>query len=156
VYATFGHAAADFDASVAPADDERDNVLNVAPHAQFAENRIYQYLPHLSRGTSVPPPVARLELVTVELLTGTARAFEAGRQREQQSLNDTLWYRLVAGGQMPRYIRLRPRPSVAAILEGTPDATLPDRLLPLVARTTAEILDLRLDAAYGLAPDQRH
>src|SRR5262245_23747411 len=47
VYATFGHAATDFDNPVAPADDERDSVLNVMPHAQFVENHIYQYLPQL-------------------------------------------------------------------------------------------------------------
>src|SRR6185295_9727117 len=38
VYASFGHPASDLDALVAPADDERDNVLNVVPHAQFAGN----------------------------------------------------------------------------------------------------------------------
>ena len=30
---SFGHAAADFDNPVSPAEDERDNVLNVTPHA---------------------------------------------------------------------------------------------------------------------------
>src|SRR5882762_7935346 len=43
VYATFGHAAADFDHPVAPADDERDNISNVTPHAQFAGNALYEY-----------------------------------------------------------------------------------------------------------------
>ena len=32
VYATFGHSAASLDNPVAPPDDERDNILNVAPH----------------------------------------------------------------------------------------------------------------------------
>src|SRR4051794_29819497 len=35
VYATFGHSAASLNAPVAPADDERDNVSNVTPHAEF-------------------------------------------------------------------------------------------------------------------------
>ncbi|HKA36353.1 MAG TPA: hypothetical protein VKH43_06000, partial [Thermoanaerobaculia bacterium] len=48
VYATFGHAAADFDSPVSPAEDERDNVLNVVPHAEFAGNGLYEYLPALS------------------------------------------------------------------------------------------------------------
>src|SRR5215813_3862211 len=54
VYATFGHAAADFDSPVSPAEDERDNVLNVVPHAEFAGNGLYEYLPALSRGSGVP------------------------------------------------------------------------------------------------------
>src|SRR6516162_8833382 len=36
VYATFGHTAASLDNPVPPADDERDNVSNVTPHAEFA------------------------------------------------------------------------------------------------------------------------
>src|SRR3954471_9257650 len=34
-YASFGHSAAGLDTPVSPADDERDNVLNVVQHAQF-------------------------------------------------------------------------------------------------------------------------
>jgi len=33
VYASFGHSAASLDSPVAPAEDERDNILNVAPNA---------------------------------------------------------------------------------------------------------------------------
>ena len=36
VYASFGHAAADLDRPVSPAEDERDNVTNVTPHAEFS------------------------------------------------------------------------------------------------------------------------
>lgn len=54
VYATFGHNAADFDHPVDPANDERDNVANVTPHAQFAGNGLYEFLPALSRGTGEP------------------------------------------------------------------------------------------------------
>src|SRR5439155_18277274 len=50
VYATFGHSAASFDSAVAPAEDERDNVLNVAPHVEWIENGLYEFLPALSRG----------------------------------------------------------------------------------------------------------
>ena len=42
LYATFGHAATDFDNPVSPAEDERDNVLNVTPHAQFVGNALYE------------------------------------------------------------------------------------------------------------------
>src|SRR6266851_1246090 len=35
VYASFGHSAGSLDNPVSPVDDERDNVLNVVPHAEF-------------------------------------------------------------------------------------------------------------------------
>ena len=38
VYASFGHSAASLDSPVAPAEDERDNIANVTPHAQFLGN----------------------------------------------------------------------------------------------------------------------
>jgi hypothetical protein len=62
---------------VAPAEDERDNVLNVAPHVAYMGNALYEYLPGLSRGTGEPRPTARLELTTVDLEAGAAKAFEA-------------------------------------------------------------------------------
>src|SRR5688572_28041266 len=76
VYASFGHSAASLDSPVAPAEDERDNILNVTPHAQYLGNALYEYLPGLSRGTGEPPPTARLELTTVDLVPGAAMAFE--------------------------------------------------------------------------------
>ena len=66
VYATFGHSAASLDSAVAPAEDERDNVLNVAPHVEWMENGLYEYLPGLSRGTGEPKPTARLEFTRVD------------------------------------------------------------------------------------------
>jgi hypothetical protein len=53
VYASFGHTAAALDSPVVPADDERDNIINVVPHANFAGNAIFEFLPALSRGTGV-------------------------------------------------------------------------------------------------------
>ena len=74
---SFGHSAASLDSPVTPADDERDNILNVTPHAQFVGNALYEYLPALSRGTGEPQPTPRLELTTVDLNAGAADAFEA-------------------------------------------------------------------------------
>src|ERR1043166_10047551 len=45
VYATFGHTAAELSNPVSPADDERDNLINVLPHAQFLGNWIYESCP---------------------------------------------------------------------------------------------------------------
>jgi hypothetical protein len=153
VYATFGHAAASLDKPVPPAEDERDNVSNVTPHAQFVGNALYEYLPALSRGTGEPQPTPRLELTTVDLVPGAAPAFEAALGAVQSALQgETLWYRMVAGGSAPRYVRMRPRASLAAILEGRNEQALPDTVNPLIAKTTVEILTLRPTMSYGLSP----
>ena len=152
VYATFGHAAADFDNPVSPADDERDNVSNVTPHAQFVENGVYEFLPALSRGTAVPPATPRVELMTIELVPGTASDFEAALGKQQASLQaETLWYRMVAGGPVPRYVRLRPRAGLAALLDPQSQQPLPDKVGSLIEKSTVEILNLRPTMSYGLA-----
>jgi hypothetical protein len=153
VYATFGHSAASLDNPVPPAEDERDNVSNVVPHAQFVGNAVYEYRPQLSRGSAVPTPAARLELTTIDLNPGVEKAFEAAAAAAQAALTgETLWFRMVAGGPSPRYVRLRPRPSLSAILEGSPEQALPGAVHDLVAKTTVEILSLRPAMSYGLAP----
>ena len=153
VYATFGHTAASLDSSVAPAEDERDNVANVTPHAQFVGSALYEYLPELSRGTGEPQPTPRLELTTVDLVPGAAKAFEQAQGAEQSRLQgETLWYRMVAGGPAPRYVRLRPRGSLSAILDGRSEQALPDKINGSIAKTTVEILNLRPAMSYGLSP----
>jgi hypothetical protein len=153
VYATFGHSAASLDNPVPPAEDERDNVSNVTPHAQFLGNALYEYLPGLSRGTGVPTATARVELTTVDLHPGAGKAFEAAVSAAQSTLSgETLWYRMVAGGTAPRYVRLRPRKSLAAILEDQCEQAFPDPVNDLVAKTTIEILTLRPTMSYGVSP----
>jgi len=153
VYATFGHAAGDFDNPVPPAEDERDNVLNVTPHAQFVGNALYEFLPDLSRGSAEPAAAPRLEMTTVELTPGAAPAFErALRSRQSKLQHDTLWYRMVAGGTAPRYVRLRPQASYAAVAAAASEQTLPDELNALVHEQTIEILTLRPTLSYRLAP----
>ena len=153
VYASFGHAAADFDNPVSPAEDERDNVINVTPHAQFVGNAMYEFLPELSRGTGEPQPTARLEFTTVDLLPGTAPAFEkalrAGQAAQQR---ETLWYRIVAGGDVPRYVRLRPHASLATMIAASVEQALPEKTDSLVVKMTVEILTLRPTMSYGLVP----
>jgi hypothetical protein len=153
VYATFGHSAAGLDNPVAPAEDERDNVSNVTPHAQYLGNALYEYLPGLSRGAGEPQPAARLELTTVDLVPGSEKTFETALGARQSTLQgETLWYRMVAGGTAPRYIRLRPRSSLAAILDDEIGQALPDAVKPLLVRTTIEILNLRPTLSYNLKP----
>ena len=150
VYASFGHSAVSFDSPVSPAEDERDNISNVTPHARFASSALYEYVPRLSRSTGVPTPTARLEFTTVDLNVGSADAFEAALGAGQTLQGETLWYRMVAGGSAPRYVRLRPRPSVSAILDGSHEHALPDTVHPLMAKMTVEILTLRPTMSYGL------
>src|SRR5262245_9559820 len=86
VYATFGRSAASLDNPVSPAEDERDNILNVIPHCEFTGNGLYEYLPALSHGTGEPQPTARLEFTTVDLAPGAAKAFEAALSASQSTL----------------------------------------------------------------------
>jgi hypothetical protein len=58
----------------------------------------------------------------------------------------------VAGGAVPRYVRLRPRGSLSAMLEARREQALPDKVSPLIARTTVEILTLRPTRSYGVSP----
>jgi hypothetical protein len=62
---------------------------------------------------------------------------------------------MVAGGTAPRYVRLRPRPSLSAILDGRSEQALPDGVEHLIAKTTVEILTLRPTMGLGLAPPAR-
>jgi hypothetical protein len=119
-------------------------------------NALYEYLPGLSRGTGEPQPTARLEFTTLDLVPGSAQAFEAALSASQPALlGETLWYRMVAGGAVPRYVRLRPRPSLSAVLDGRSDQALPDSANRLIARTTVEILTLRPTMSFGLGSPAR-
>jgi len=153
IYATFGHTAAELSNPVSPAEDERDNLINVLPHAQFLGNWIYEFLPALSRGNGVPTPTMRAEYTTVELHQGTAKAFEAALAGEQPKLRgETLWYRLIVGGSTPRYVCLRPRADLAAILNERSEPELPDTVNALISRITVETLNLRPNMLVNVTP----
>jgi len=156
IYATFGHTASSLNSPILPADDERDNLLNVLPHAQFLGNWIYEYLPSLScgNGHGVPTPVGRAEYTTVDLKLGSVKAFEAALAAEQPRLpGETLWYRLVVGGEQPRYIRLRPRVSLAVILDERADQSLPEAVNGLISKFTVETLNLRPNMLVNVTPE---
>jgi hypothetical protein len=153
IYATFGHTAAELSNPVSPAEDERDNLINVLPHAQFVGNAVYEFLPTLSRGNGVPTPMLRAEYTTVELNQGAGKAFEAALAAEQSRLQgETLWYRMVVGGDTPRYVRLRPRASLAAILDEHAEQALPDKVIGLVSKVTVETLNLRPNMLVNVTP----
>jgi hypothetical protein len=156
IYATFGHAASSLSNPILPGDDERDNLVNVLPHAQFLGNWIYEYLPALSRGNGhgVPLPTACAEYTTVDLTRGSGKTFEAAIAAEQPNLQgDTLWYRMVVGGDGPRYIRLRPRASLAAILDERAAQALPEEVNGLISKMTVETLNLRPNMLVNVTPE---
>jgi hypothetical protein len=97
-----------------------------------------------------------VELTTVTLNGGAMKAFEAALGSEQSQLKDeTLWYRMIAGGGTPSYLRLRPRASLADVIDGWADQALSDKVSHLIAGTTVEILTLRPAMSLGLAPSSR-
>ena len=156
IYATFGHSAAGLSNPVSPADDERDNLVNVLPHARFVGNWIYEFLPALSRGNAdgVPTPFLRAEYTTIELKQGTEKAFEAALMSEQSGLRgETLWYRRILGGVTPCYVRLRPRASMTAILDERAAQRLPEKANGMISSMTVETLNLRPDMLVNVTPE---
>ena len=147
VYATFNRTSAELDSAVDPAGDERDNISNVTPHGAFLGSALYRYLPDASRGSGEPSATTRVELTTVDLHPGNEKSFEATLVEQQSSLRgETLWFRMIAGGPSPRYLRLRPRANFASLLDSIDEQTLP----VTIAKATIEILSLRPAMCYGL------
>ena len=84
--------------------------------------------------------------MTLELNYGSGKAFEAALAAERSKFRgETLWYRLVVGGNVPRYVRLRPRASLTAILEERADQPLPEKVNGLISKMNVETLNLRTD-----------
>lgn len=151
IYATFGHTAMSLDSSVMPAEDERDNVINVVPHCEFKENGLYQFLAAMSFGSGVPRPAARVLLVTIDVHPGREEAFEAALKRHKSSLrSETLWYRMIAGGTVPRYLCIQTNATLSGILLNQNEAVLPDGTEEFIKSQKVEILNLRPTMSYGL------
>jgi hypothetical protein len=157
MYATFEHTAAELSNPVSPAEDERDSIINILPNVEFTGNAVYEFLPALSRGSGIPTPARQAEYATVELNYGAGKAFEAALAAEQSNLRaETLWYRLVVGGDPLVYVRLCPRASLAGILDEHPDQALPEKVNGLVSKMTVETLRLRPDMLVNLTPELAH
>jgi hypothetical protein len=154
MYATFGHTAAELSNPVSPAEDWRDASINLLPHVQFTGSGVYEFLPGLSRGNGVPTPTQLAECTTVELNHGAGKAFEVALAAEQSKLQgETLWFRLVVGGNTPCYVRLRPRASLASILDERADQALPDKVNGLISKMTVETLNLRSNMLVNVTPE---
>src|SRR5262245_62646471 len=155
-YATFGRSAAELDNPVSPAEDWKDAFLNFEPHTDSWESGLYEFLPALSRGNGVPTPAATLELTTVELRPGAARAFEEALASTRSRLQDeTLWFRMVAGGAAPRYVRLRPSAGLSPLVEKRDASPLLESPESSIASITVEALALRPNLCLGAAATGR-
>jgi len=155
IYATFGHTSKELSNPVSPAEDARDAIVNI-PHVQFMGSSIYEFLPALSRGNSVPSPVLKAEYTTVEVNFGDGKAFEEAVASEQSGIQgETLWYRMVEGGNLPRYVRLCPRASLESILDQSAGQALPGKVKGLVSKVTVEVLNLRPNMLVNVTADPR-
>jgi len=153
IYATFGHTADELSNPVSPAEDTHDASITLSPHVEYTGNAIYEFLPAPSRGNGVPTPTPQAEYTTVELNYGAGKAFESALAGEQSKLQgETLWYRLVEGGNPLRYVRLRPRASLASILDERADQALPDKVNGLISKMTVETLILRPNMLVNVTP----
>ena len=152
VYASFGHSPSELDNPVSPLEDERDNIVNVIRHGRFMGQGLYEFRPGLSRGTPIPTPTARVEMTTVESAVGEEEAFESAIAAGQSALRgETLWFRMLWGGDASRYVRLRPRRNLSALLEPADDDQL--RAAGAVRRVMIEIMNLRPAMSYGVVPE---
>lgn len=96
-------------------------------------------------------PYARIAILRPN--DGDTVDFEATLSAGQAALQgEPLWYRMAAGGAIPRYVRLRPRSSLSAALEGSNEQALPDEANDLVTKTSVEILNLRPTLCLGVSP----
>ncbi len=159
VFASFNHSSGSLDSAVSPVEDWENWRTTGAPHSEFTNLETYRYLPELSRGTGDPGPATLLEFTTVEVQPAAANAFEAKLKSGRPSLKtETLWYRLLNGGQVPKYLRLRPRPALSAATEGADDHVLA-QARSLITRVSVELLlsqpSLTIDVRQARRPSPR-
>ena len=152
VFATFNHSAGSLDSAVSPGQDWENWRVTGAPHSEFTNLETYRYLPELSRGTGDPGPAILLEFTTIDVQPGSANDFEAKlRSAQPSTTEETLWYRLVTGGQVPKYLRIRPRHALSSATEGADHDDL-GQGYPMIAHARVELLlsnpSLTIDVAH--------
>ncbi len=63
---------------------------------------------------------------------------------------------MVVGGDTPRYVRLRPRANLAAILDERAEQALSDKVTALISKVTVETLNLRPNMLVNVTPEPGH
>jgi hypothetical protein len=89
------------------------------------------------------------------LKVGSAKNFETALAAQQSKLQgETLWYRMIAGGTAPRYVRLRARQSLSEIIASGNEQGFDDQINKMIEKMTIEILNLKPAMSYGLTSAQ--
>jgi hypothetical protein len=91
-----------------------------------------------SQAAAFPAPSPYARIAIMRALDGHAVEWEQGYIRHLE------WHR--------HYIRLRPRDSLAAILDERADLSLPDSVMHLVSKFTVETLTLRPNMLVNVTP----
>jgi hypothetical protein len=144
VYASFGHSAHDLSNPIDPVADERDTRVNIIPYVEFLDNMLFEFLPRASDGNGIPTPLPRTEFTTVDVKPGMEARFEAALYAARPRLqSETLWYRLLTGANVPRYVRLRPKKDLEALLDDRAGAPLPLGTANLIDSEKVEVLSFR-------------
>ena len=153
VYASFGHSAHDLSNPIDPVSDEKDTRVNIIPYIEFLDNWLYEFLPNASDGNGVPSAQPRLEFTTVDVKPGMERRFEAALVAARPRLqSETHWFRLLTGASVPRYLRLRPKKDLEALLEDRAGAALPAGTAALIESEKVEILNYRPAMSLNVPP----
>lgn len=139
---TFNHALADFDKSILPVEDAADNQKNVVPHADFISHTIYERLPHLSHGPSLPDTSPYLALYTFVVTPGNEQKFESSLKGLSPGRMSV--FKLRIGGPMTQYLLMRAATSFSS------GASLPEIKLPaaIVRDAKSELLRFQSTMSY--------
>lgn len=142
---TFGHAIANFDQAVKPAEDAADNAVNVSPYADFVSHAVYERLASASAGAALPDASPFLVLITYQVTPGQEAAFEAAVARIAKDTSQRMsLFRLRVGGDASQYLLMRAAASFSA------GAGLASLRLPagLVRQAQAEMLRYQPQLSY--------
>jgi len=133
---TFGRSATSLDSAVAPAADAADNARNVSPHGEWMSSAVHEFLPRLSSAPASPPRSRLMEWLTIEVAPGDAARFEAAVAAAGKQ-PDVGWYRLVTGGRVATYLRMRAFDTPSAAVA---TSAIPPEALSMVRKLDSELL----------------
>lgn len=89
----------------------------------------------------------------MRLEAGAEERIESAIRAQWATLRgETLWFRSVAGGRGPLYLRIRTRPTLTELLNTRSEDELPQEAEGLVLEQPVEILNFRPSLSYGVTP----
>lgn len=147
---TFDHEPAALDRAVNPAGDAADNATNVFPYANIESHMILRLRADLSRPLANLLRSPLLEMTTIEMTPGKTieAVFKTPLiQSPAPLIESSLVYEVIAGGNVPTYIILRGRFSLAQAAVAKPIDLR--SAAGLVSRYRVELLRYRADMSYA-------